>query len=148
MRLDGQGDVDFSRLNLSLRLRDTPGGAPNGRAKQDGSFTIEGVMPDSYELNIGGLPQGYYVKSARYGSEETLDSGLNLSNGVAGKLEIVLSPAAAQVEGVVRDAKQELAKAVLVALIPEARQAVANRAFQDRPNRRQRTLYDRQRHPG
>ena len=119
VRLDGQGDVDLSRLALSLRLRDMQGGA-SGRAKQDGSFTIEGVMPDSYELNVGGLPAGYYVKSARYGSDETLDTGLNLANGVTGKLEVVLSGAAAQVEGIVRDAKQEVAKAVLVALVPEA----------------------------
>src|SRR5262249_856339 len=51
---------------------------------------------------------------------EALDSGLTLSPGGGGKLGLTVSPAAAQVEGVVGDAKQDPAKNALVALIPDS----------------------------
>jgi protocatechuate 3,4-dioxygenase beta subunit len=121
VRLDGQGELDFSSLTVTLRFQDPfPGATPNAKVKQDGSFTVEGLMPDNYEVNLTGLPASYFVKSARYASVEALESGLNLSAGGGGKLELSVSPAAAQVEGVVVDAKQEPAKGALVTLVPEA----------------------------
>jgi uncharacterized protein (DUF2141 family) len=120
VRLDGQGEFNFSGLTVSLRLRDPAPVAPaSGKAKPDGSFTIEGLMPDSYDVNVAGLPSGYYVKSARFGSDEVLDSGLSLTSGMAGKLDIVVSPAAAAVDGMVRDSKQQPVKGATVALIPD-----------------------------
>jgi hypothetical protein len=77
-------------------------------------------MPDNYEVSVSGLPPGYYLKSARFGSDEVIDSGLSL-RGAAGKLELVVSAAAAQVEGIVLDSQQQPAKGALVALIPDAR---------------------------
>jgi hypothetical protein len=119
VRLDGQGEFNFSGLTVSLRLRDPLPMAPaSGKAKPDGSFTIEGLMPDTYDVNVTGLPAGYYVKSARFGSDEVLDTGLSLTAGT-GKLDVVVSPAAAVVEGVVKDSKQQPVKGATVALIPD-----------------------------
>jgi hypothetical protein len=103
-----------------LQLRDPlPFGTPSSPVKPDGSFGIENLAPDTYDVNVSGLPAGYYLKSASLSGQDVLDSGLTIAGGTA-KLELVVSPAGAQVEGVVADAKQEPAKAATVVLVPEA----------------------------
>lgn len=122
LRLEGQGEINFGAVTVALWAKDsTPVTQTTGRAKPDGAFSIEGLMPDNYEVSVSGLPDGLYLKSARFGSDEVIDSGLSLRGAVAGKLDLVVSPAAAQLEGVVLDAKQQPAKGALVALIPDAR---------------------------
>jgi len=121
VRVDGQGDINYGTLSVSLQLRDpTPMGTPTTHLKADGSFGIEGVTPDSYDVNISGLPAGYYLKSASSSGQDVLESGLTIAGGTA-KLELVVSAAGGQVEGVVTDDKQQPAKAATVVLIPEAR---------------------------
>ena len=120
IRVDGQGDINLGILSLQLPLRDPmPVGTPASPVKPDGSFGIENLAPDTYDVNVSGLPPGYYLKSASLSGQDVLDSGLTIAGGTA-KLELVVSPAGAQVEGVVADAKQEPAKDATVVLIPEA----------------------------
>ena len=118
VRVDGQTPINFGGVTVTLRSFDSPSDSVPGQVKPDGGFNIPGLMPGRYELSVSGLPAGFYLKSARFGSEEVVDSGLNLTG--AGKLDLIVSPAAAQVDGVVLDAKQQPAKGTLVALIPDA----------------------------
>jgi hypothetical protein len=118
VRVDGQTPINFGGVTVTLRSFDSPSDSVPGQVKPDGGFNIPGLMPGRYELSVSGLPAGFYLKSARFGSEEVVDSGLNLTG--AGKLDVLVSPAAAQVDGVVLDGKQQPAKGTLVALIPDA----------------------------
>jgi hypothetical protein len=124
IRVDGQGDINLGILSLQLPLRDPmPVGTPASPVKPDGSFGIENLAPDTYDVNVSGLPAGYYLKSASLSGQDVLDSGLTIAGGTA-KLELVVSPAGGQVEGAVVDAKQQPAQAATVVLIPEvARQS-------------------------
>ncbi len=75
----------------------------NGAVKDDGAFRIEAVGRDRYVLNFASLPAGTYVKSARLGSQDVLEKGLDLTQPLGGQpLEITLSPNAAVVEGLVQ----------------------------------------------
>lgn len=130
IRVDGQGGISLGSLSISMQLRDpTPPRARNTHANVDGSFGIENLSPDSYEVNISELPAGYYLKSARLGNQDVLESGLTIVGGTA-KLDLVVSPAGGQVEGVVTDAKQQPAKAATVVLIPEVRRQSRLSLFQ------------------
>jgi large repetitive protein len=130
IRMDGQGDISFGSLSVSLQLRDpAPPRAPNTHVKVDGSFSIENLTPDSYDVNVSGLPARYYLKSARLGNQDVLESGLTIAGGTA-KLDLVVSPSGGQVEGVVSDSKQQPAKAATVVLIPEARRQSRLTLFQ------------------
>jgi len=120
VRVEGQAQIDLGSVAVTLRSIDPPSNRIPGQVKADGAFNVIGVMPGSYELSVSGLPPGFYLKSARFGSEEVVDSGLNLIGADAGKLDLLVSPSAAQVDGVVLDAKQQPAKGTLVALIPDA----------------------------
>lgn len=119
VHLDGQGEFNFGALQVSLQLHDPmPVGTPGGPVKPDGSFNFENVTPDRYDVSVRFLPAGYYLKSARLSDQDVLESGFTMAGGTA-KLDLLISPAGGQLEGVVIDNKQQPAKAATVALIPE-----------------------------
>jgi 5-hydroxyisourate hydrolase-like protein (transthyretin family) len=79
-------------------------GGGSALSKPDGSFQVNGVADGDYVLLVYDLEQGWYVRSARLGGEDVLEKGLQVEKGsVSGNLEIVLSSAAAQLEGAVTD---------------------------------------------
>jgi hypothetical protein len=120
IRLDGQGEVGLGTLFVALQLRDPlPMGAPGAQVKPDGSFILENVTADRYDVIVNGLPASYYLKSARLSDQDVLESGFTMTGDTA-KLDLLVSPAGGQLEGLAIDAKQQPSKAATVALIPEA----------------------------
>ncbi len=90
------------KLSSSTYLRRPPEAEP----AEDGSFTIGPLPPVEFKINVIGLPEGAYVKSMRHAGQE-IGEALDLSTPGAGALEIVLSPNAATITGIVRDQKGE-----------------------------------------
>jgi hypothetical protein len=88
-------------------------------AGADGSFTLPQVSIGRYALTvINRIPNGF-VKSATLGGRDVLAEGLDLSNGVSGSLEIVVSPNGGTIKGTAKDsAGQPLGDRPLF-LIPE-----------------------------
>jgi hypothetical protein len=70
----------------------------------DGSFLIRGAEPAPFLLNVSGLPPNMYLKTVRYAGRDVTGMPIDLAAGAAGLLEIVLSPKAAMVTGLVHDA--------------------------------------------
>lgn len=107
-------------LRIALENRDAPMfGSAMGEIKDDLSFKVSNVQLGVVQVRLFGLPGGYYLKAARYGQEDVLANGLDLTQGAAGKLEVTISPAAARVEGVVLDAKQQPVQGASVVLAPD-----------------------------
>ena len=109
------GGVRVQLLSMEGISINTPG-VTSG---DDGQFVIEGVGPEKYRVTLYSLPEGTWLKSVRAGEQEVLDTGLDLSAGVAGNIEITLATGAGQVSGVVQDAKQQPAPGSIVTLVPE-----------------------------
>ena len=63
----------------------------SGKVGEDGSFKLENVTPEVYNLSLYGLPDGYYLKSARFGDTEVLTAGLDLTAGGAQPLTLTIS---------------------------------------------------------
>jgi protocatechuate 3,4-dioxygenase beta subunit len=123
VRIDGDSTVRLSSIRVALQPRDlaTIGEAPgNVTIAEDGTFHIEQVNLDVYNLSVPSLPQGFYLKSIKSGDTDVLASGLDLTNAAPGDLEVVLSSNAAQVAGLVQDPQttQPVAGATVV-LIPQ-----------------------------
>jgi hypothetical protein len=122
VRVDGAPDTKFRGARISL----TPAndmllaGALGGQVKADGSFVLTGVAPDQYRVQVFGMPDGCYLKSARLGENDMLENGATLTAG-AGPLEIVLSAAGGQVDGVVMGNSQQPAGGATALLIPDER---------------------------
>ena len=71
-----------------------------------------------YDVLPIGLPENFYVKSARLGEQDVLDTGFEFTPGVTGVLTLVLNPNSGQIEGSVTNAKDEPAAGAKVTLIP------------------------------
>jgi len=70
--------------------------------KKDGTFRIIAVRPTAHRLSVTGLPDGWYLRSAYFGSNNVLEDGLQLSGADTSKsLEITVSPGTGQIEGAV-----------------------------------------------
>jgi hypothetical protein len=59
------------------------------------------VFESTYGLNIQGLPDGWYLRSARLNGEEVLEHGTKIEGAGAQKLELQISHTAASLEGTV-----------------------------------------------
>jgi hypothetical protein len=92
---------------------------PSGRVKDDGTFALD-VSLHPYTLRVFGLPSGTYLKSAKLGERDVLANGLDFTGGIVkDTLEVVLSAAAGQLDGIVQDDKQQPAAGATLTLIPE-----------------------------
>jgi len=123
-RIQALGDhkVDFPSLQVVLeRHGDLGYGGAFINAKTDGTFLLLDVKQDTYDVEIHGLPEGYYLKSAQLGSVAGTDAGLRIGGDPpASPLVLVVSPAAAQVEGVVQAPNGKSVCTATVVMIPDA----------------------------
>ena len=85
----------------------------------DGTFQIEGIPPNVYDLDIRGLPPKAYLKEARLGAQEILDSGLRLMGAWSGELSLLVAQDAGTVTASVVDARDQPVSGVRAVLIPE-----------------------------
>src|SRR5262249_7206815 len=127
IRLEGQIAANVSTAQVSLRPREPaiPMFAPpnlNARVKEDGTFSIGNVNPDYYHVMVSGLPDGFYVKAIRAGSQDALASGLDMNRGDAGPIDIFLAPNAGQASGMVQNDRQQPAAGATVVLVPQERE--------------------------
>jgi protocatechuate 3,4-dioxygenase beta subunit len=118
-----EGDAPLAKGGIRVML--TPraeslafGGAPDP-VKEDGSFTIRNVSAEEYNLSVVGLPEGFYVKSARLGDRDALLHGVDLTLGVTGALDVVISSKAAQLDGAVTNEEGQAVGGAQVVLVPE-----------------------------
>jgi protocatechuate 3,4-dioxygenase beta subunit len=87
-----------------------------GQTNDDGTFAIHKIMPAVYQVSVQPLPQGTYVKSIRFGSQDLMKTALDLTGGSGGTLNVVLSPNAGDISGVVHGADGTPLWSVLVTL--------------------------------
>jgi hypothetical protein len=132
VRVEGEPEPRFGNAVVSFLPAGEAslGGAMGGRLKADGGFTLSGVAADHYRVNVTGMPENAYVKSARLGEAEMLENGAVVGAG-AGPLEIVLSAAGGTVEGVALDDKRQPAPGAVVVLAPGERRRHRRELFKD-----------------
>lgn len=118
--IEGEGDLKHAPREFSLTSR-TSGESGTCQPQDDSpcKFTDHGWDGPHDVLPVG-LPVDYYVKSARLGEQDVLDTGFEFTAGVTGVLTFVLNPNSGQVEGSVTNAKEEPVVGVKVTLIPDA----------------------------
>jgi protocatechuate 3,4-dioxygenase beta subunit len=115
------GKTDGERINLSLQNWDDDG-TPNfgggwAEVKEDGTFTMKNVQAGQYRIQC--FKQGAYLKSARAGDQDALNSPLDMTRGAPPSLDITLSANGPQVTGSVKDADGKPLPGVSVVLVPD-----------------------------
>jgi hypothetical protein len=84
-------------------------------ANEDGKFGWENLAPQKYWVTYA-PPEGTYLKSVEFNHQPVSKMMIDLSSGAGGTLEMVVSPHAATVSGVVHDAKGNPASKAQVVL--------------------------------
>lgn len=90
--------------------------------KDDGTFAIENIAPGKYFVQAN-APRGTYLKSLRFGNQESAGKAIDLSSG-SGEIALVFSYAGAEVDGTVQFPQNSSSSSTAtpdasVALIPE-----------------------------
>jgi protocatechuate 3,4-dioxygenase beta subunit len=116
--------IRFESLRVQLRSEIENGAGTNrpdsGAVKSDGTFLMKGVPPGEYRLSVMGIPAGSYVKEARYGQTDVLNTPLRFSGNDSNSLDIVISPNAGQIDGNAVNARDQATPGVQVVLIPDS----------------------------
>lgn len=123
-------------IRLSGRLRTESGALPNtgpifvnlesrssevtatGSPAEDGTLSIDNVVPETYEVSAM-LPDGYYLKSARFGSIDVLQTGLDLGRGDPSRLDLEVSGDGGRIDGAVLEGDDQPTPGARVVLVPE-----------------------------
>jgi hypothetical protein len=134
-RIQGVGGkkLDAHELQIILEPRgDLAYGHAFANARADGSFLLLDVKQDTYDIEVAGLPEGYYLKSARFGNVDAIEDGLRIV-GESPSLPLVLeaSPAAGEVDGIVQMANGKSACNGTVVLVPDANRRSVERYYQE-----------------
>ncbi len=121
IRMEGQDKPDLSGVRIQLRLLDgLLGNVIRATMGAENTFTLSNVSPAKYAVFVSGLPANAYVKSIRLGSQETIDTGLDLADmQAAPPLEIRIGRDGATVQGTVNRNGDKPAPRAWVALIPD-----------------------------
>jgi carboxypeptidase family protein len=119
VRLKGDGPPIRPMIVLA-DLEGPFGHSSNTQAEDNGTFALHGIMPVKYAAIVDALPEGVYVKSIRFGQQDVTRTVLDLTSGVSGTLDILLSPGAAEVSGTVRNKDGAVMTGVEVTLWPKA----------------------------
>lgn len=89
--------------------------SPFAEVAKDGSFTLSGVLPLRWRLDVNGITG--YVKSVSVGGREVSPYGFDVAPGAGGIIRVVMGTKTAQMEGTVGGAMD--AQPLWVMLIPE-----------------------------
>ena len=135
VKVDGSRETNFRGTQVLLVPANEMafGGALGGRVQEDGSFVLTNASPDHYRVQVAGMPEGCYLKSARLGENDMLENGATLTAG-AGPLDITLSAEGGQVEGAALDAAQQPAAGATVVLVPDERRRQRIDLFRTAPS--------------
>lgn len=131
-----EGQLPENLMHIEVALGSPDGSATRyrpteGKLKEDGSFVLGNVGADIYRVLVFGLPQGYYVKSVRFGDKAAKAAAIDTTRDASGPLLITVSARAGQIEGVVLDANQRPTPGAIVVLAPDPPLAAREEAFED-----------------
>ncbi len=120
--VEENGDLGSGTIHIYLQAKvNQPMMGGSGSAVGDDlNFKLTNVSQDAYDIYVSGLPEGFYLKSARIGDQDITETGADFTQGVpAGEMTVTINPKGAQIEGTVQNAKGENAASATVTLIPD-----------------------------
>ncbi len=111
------GDRSLADVGIRLIAADRVSvNPPNTTTQMDGNFLLQSVPPGRYLVETANLPEGTYVRTVSFNGPEVPNGVLELTLGLGGELDLLLSKEAAELSGTVLDDKDNALGAVWVSL--------------------------------
>ncbi|HWQ53056.1 MAG TPA: carboxypeptidase-like regulatory domain-containing protein [Bryobacteraceae bacterium] len=117
VKMLGEGTATPASTTVALEAVDLPSSSSGTTPADDGSFTVKNFFAGRYRVRLNKKPAECYVKSVKLGGREVDLDAADLG-AAAGALEIVVSRAGAQVDGIVLGADDKPMAGATVVLIP------------------------------
>jgi hypothetical protein len=121
VRIEGDTEAALAGVNVALQAKmfSPMMGVASAVVKEDGSFTLRNVSPDTYRLSVYG-GQVLYTKSVQVGQQEAKDGEVTITDGTPPPLTVVLSAAGGKISGQIKAEKEGIARGAMVVLVPPA----------------------------
>lgn len=112
--------ADDIEVNLRPPLRAGVGGLGRGTVHpEDGSFVLESMMPDEYQVQIKKLPEGLKISEVRYNGSVAPHGVVTLNpEASVHRLEVTLAPAPGSLSVTVTDGTRAVSGATVL-MVPE-----------------------------
>lgn len=117
--VDGLDNTDLSQIHVNLIPSGAIGGLQTVSVQRDGAFRIEKLAPGEYMVRVLGAPSGTYIKSVTYNRQDITTTGMDLTDGGGGEIEILLRTGSGEVDGALSTGTQISSTTVMI-LAPEA----------------------------
>lgn len=117
----GEGDSNMTKVRVELVHEPyiAQVAPPSATVQPDGTFSFGGVIPGDYRIRVSTVFDSY-VKAARLGSADILNSAVRIDRSGRYELDIRLNPNVGTVDAFVTDDKQNRpASRVQVVLVPD-----------------------------
>jgi len=134
IRIDGETTQDLQNPRIKLQR-----GGPTVdsvllgwtyKIAEDRTFRLDDLDPVRYGVLVDGLPDGFYTKSIRVGEADITYTGLDLTSGAPGQVDILVSPKAGLVSGVAQNPNtNQPPPGATVALVPKEDERLQIPAF-------------------
>jgi hypothetical protein len=121
IRVEGEGQVNLASIRLFLEPKQMMPMMGGGMSvtKEDGSFVIRSIVPDTYRIRAMASLNPVYVKSVRLGDQDAIDGEVTIPAGISPVLRVVVSTAGAEVTGIVKGDKDAPVQGATVVLVPD-----------------------------
>jgi protocatechuate 3,4-dioxygenase beta subunit len=115
---DGQPLPPNAAQFVMLGSRSNEWAANHGdQVKADGTFSISGIRPGEFRVQVFRLPDGWYIRSLRFGDQDVTDAPLKIEQGTgAMSLDIRIANDAGRIEGAVQLKDKSAAGATVLVL--------------------------------
>jgi protocatechuate 3,4-dioxygenase beta subunit len=121
LQIEGDANVRGAGIQIFVEAKDPSplGGGSMATPKDDGSFTIRNITPDTYYVRVMGGAVPVYIKAVYNGDEESKEGELRILPGVTPQIRVLVSTAAGQISGVVKNEAGNPAPGITAVLVPE-----------------------------
>jgi hypothetical protein len=101
--MEDQENANLSGVRVNLMPAGTAvvGGFQTVTVQSDGTFALENVAPGEYSIHAVGTPPGSYLKSVLYNRQDITTTGIDLTQGGSGEIDVVLRTGAGEVDGTI-----------------------------------------------
>ncbi len=107
------------RVNLQPDAQNAMGSFQSVTVDANGAFSIQDLEPGEYMVRVVNIPTGMYLQSVMLNRQDVTTSGIDLSQGGGGELDVTLKAGVAEVDGTLTASGDGAPASGFALLVPE-----------------------------